>query len=62
VLFYLAHEWAWRRDVLSVLGAENPGRVDELLVDDTPDTGPVAQSAAERMARAREMGGEVLVG
>lgn len=53
VLYVLADEWMWRRDLLALLGAKDPGRLDTAL----QPAAPAGQSA--QWARVAAMGGEI---
>lgn len=57
VLFVLADQWARQRDLLSLLGAEKPGRLDDLI---HPDPDADADTRDARIAAVLELGGEVI--
>ena len=57
VVYSLAEEWMWRRDVLTLLGAEDPERLDTVLAG----IGPAPRGAARAQQIAdmvTAMGGE----
>jgi hypothetical protein len=58
LVYVLCDEWMWRRDLLVVMGAEDPNRLDTALAEATPRT-----RGAERRAQIAEMvtamGGDV---
>jgi hypothetical protein len=53
VLYVLLDEWLWRRDLLRLLGADDPGRLDTILA--RPAGG------GDRAVRVAGLGGEVVI-
>jgi hypothetical protein len=58
VIFALCDEWAHKRQLLALLGAEDPTALDDVL---TADTSRRRSSRAERLAADSELGGEVSI-
>lgn len=56
VLYVMVEDWMWRRDLLELLGAKDPGRLDTVLFGRPAGETP---RAGTRAADVLELGGEV---